>query len=335
MDAGPTMATDDIPSLAVRTQRLAAWAWGLALFLSVGWMAMSPDDPRGPVSLLTRHNALMMWVQVTLLAVVCSVVATILAGRHLPEAGLFATALGFSAVALRGDTAQYFLVNCAADGVACERWLAVRFAGEAVAWFVALGAAIPAANAVLHWCGWSVLPPLAAAEMPPEIQVPRRTGAQGILARAAQNQAIRHLVIVTGVLLMGTALFSSGSSRRAVLHGQSCFVLFAAAFLATWAGCRLAPVRGPMVSLAAIPLAAVTGFLGAALLSGRFATPPNLPSSCFLRILPLHFVAVGVAAVVAAHWWMRGEDVPPPYEVGDNNRSFNPAPIPPSGDKRR
>lgn len=301
------MAAEEFPSLAVRTQRLAAWAFALALFLSVGWMAMSPHDPLGPVSLLTRQNAIMMWLQTALLAVVCSVVATVLAGRQLSEAGLFATALGLAAVALRGDTAQYFLINCAADGPTCQRWLAVRFAGEAVIWFTALAVAIPAAAGVIHWCGWRAPARSAPSDTPLAVESTPLQVPHGSRGTILQNETVRHVAVVTGVMLVTTALLSSGSSRRAVLHGQTCFVVFAAAFLATWAGCRFAPPRGTLASFAALPFAAVLGYLWAAIMAGRFAVPPNLPASCFLRILPIHFIAVGAAGTIIAHWWMHGE----------------------------
>ncbi len=323
MEAHVTMPTDDMPSLAVRTQRLAAWAFALALFLSVGWMALSPDDPLGAVSLLAQHGALLMGAQALLLTMVCSAVATVLAGRQLPEAGLFATALGLSALSVRGDTVRYFLVNCASEGATCERMLALRFVVETLAWSLVLFAAIPVAALVISWCGWSLEPGASAV---PNVEK-ARTAPNGFLARLIANSAVRHVAIVAGIMLFSMAIMFSGSSRRAVLHGQSCFIVFASTFLAVWGGHRLAPVRSAMVSLLALPVAGAIAYLWAAVTAGSFSPLPNLPSSGFLRILPLQFMAVGAAAVVSAVWWLRGEGAPTAEAVvnDDEEREFKAA----------
>ena len=38
------------PSVWERGATLAAWLLGGALFLTIGWFALEPDDPLGPVS---------------------------------------------------------------------------------------------------------------------------------------------------------------------------------------------------------------------------------------------------------------------------------------------
>lgn len=310
-----SMPSDGFPSLAVRTQRLVAWAAALALFLSVGWLALAPDDPLGPVSLLTHRHALMMWIQAILLSVVCSFIATILAGRHLPHAGLFAAALGLSALSLRGETSRYFLVNCTSEPSVCQRWLALSFAGEALGWFVVIAAALPAAALVIRWCGWtsairensprSIGVSSAEAAASPR-QALRPDGPGNWVAAVLANSFVQHVLIVAGGLLLAVALLSSGLSQRTVRHGQSCFIIFAATLLAVKAGCRIAPVPNPCGTLLAVPLAAVTGYLWAAVTAGRFAALPQLPSSCFLRVLPLQFIAVGLGAAVVGWWWLSG-----------------------------
>lgn len=298
MTAGDALMPADAPSsLSVRMRRGLAWTAALTLFLTVGWMAAAPHDPLAPVSLWTHGRPLLMAAQALLLTMIAGAVATVLVGRHLPQAGLFAAALGLAALSLRGETSQYFLINCLAPPASCERALAMRFILEALVWGMILTAAWPVAFIVLAWCGPSPEPRPADRDAPP--------------SPAARRAVLRHVLFVAGLLLVTLAILSSGSSRRAVLHGQTCFTVWASTFLAVWAGQRLVPVSNPWTSLLALPPAILVGYMWSMVTAGSPAAPPTIPSSCFLRLLPLQFIAVGAVAATSALWWLRDDPVPP------------------------
>ncbi len=68
-------------TLTDRLAALIAWGVGAALFLTLGWVAMQPDDPLGAVSVLSRRGAVLMILQAGVLAAVAAAVATAVAGR--------------------------------------------------------------------------------------------------------------------------------------------------------------------------------------------------------------------------------------------------------------
>ena len=88
---GPTTMDRRHLTLWARVATLLSWLIAGGLFLSVGWTAAAPDDPLGPVSLLTRHNPALAAFQLAALAAVTAGIATVLAGRHLPDLGALAT----------------------------------------------------------------------------------------------------------------------------------------------------------------------------------------------------------------------------------------------------
>ena len=81
----------------------AAWGLGAIVFVSIGWLAMRPWDPRGAISLLTHVNPSMMMLEVLALAVATSAVATVLAGQDHPDVGGFAVGIGVVAFAVDLD----------------------------------------------------------------------------------------------------------------------------------------------------------------------------------------------------------------------------------------
>ena len=105
---------------------LAVWVGAAALFASVGWMAVQPDDPRGAVSVVTRSGSLFSIVQIVALAAIVSALAAALVGRRLPDAGVFAVAVGLSAAVWRGESTAHLLISVAGSDAAARSSLARR-----------------------------------------------------------------------------------------------------------------------------------------------------------------------------------------------------------------
>lgn len=308
-----------------RTATLASWALAGALFLTVGWLTMAPDDPLGAVSFLTRDNALMMIVQLAALAGVVSALATVIAGRRLTDVGTFAVAIGLALVSLRGGTAEYLLLEGADAsgaspppmyiGATFERSLAVRFAVEAVGWFVVIAVAVLVACVVQHWCFGSSEDPDPSAGGAPRGEAPTLAGydiprlSANWLAvspdrQTAPMEGVKHTLTVVAVTLAAMAVLSFGLSSRSIRHGQTCFVVAASVCIAVYVAYRSIPVCSVLWSILAVAVTAMVGY-GWALLRPTVASlPPNVPSCHFLRILPIQFISVGTAAAIATLWYV-------------------------------
>ena len=89
-----------------KARSLAAWSVCAGLFLTVGWTTLQPEDPLGAVSLWSQQHGLFAWVQAAGLGGAVAAIGTLLIGKRLPDAGIFAAALGLAAVNLRGSHAS-------------------------------------------------------------------------------------------------------------------------------------------------------------------------------------------------------------------------------------
>jgi hypothetical protein len=100
------------------------------------------------------------------------------------------------------------------------------------------------------------------------------------------------------------ALLSVGLSTRVIQHGQACFVVAAGVCAAVYVASRSVPVRSALWSLLAVGLMALVGYVWAGLRPAAPGLPPNIPSSHFLRILPVQFISVGTAAALSTFWYV-------------------------------
>lgn len=291
---------------------LLSWLMAGAVFLSVGWMAMAPDDPLGAVSLLARRPALEMFLLSLLLACATAALAAVLAGRWVTDVGTFTAALGFVAVSLRGGTAQHLLTyrgSAAGTTAILPFWLMV----ETVAWFVVLFATLLVSAVTIRWLRnfLGQGPPSGASELPEWLPTaadvpwlgPRLVG-ELATAGTELRDGVRHLIVYTGAALIALAALSSGVSSRGVEHGQACFVLSAATCLGALVAHRYAAVRSSFWTLVGVLMAALLGLLWSwgrlLLLDNAALTPPG----AFLRILPIQYMAVGTASALAMQWYI-------------------------------
>jgi hypothetical protein len=280
VDSGRTHFT-----LVDRAAVWASWAMAGAIFLTIGWFAMAPDDPRGAVSVLARHAPLAMLVQAAGLAGITAALATVLAGRRRPHVGTFAAGIGLAAVSLRGESAVYLLLLQPDPSAASQGALAGKLMIESGAWFLVLLTAGAVSTWVTRW--------LDAGRPPMSLR-----------------HDWQHAILAAGV---GVAVFyalGGGVTGRAIQHGQACFLVAASVCIAAYVAHRLAPARSPIAPMAAVGLMGLSGYAWAWLRPGSGGLPANVPASPFLRVLPVQFMAVGIASAVAMYWhMMNGEEV--------------------------
>lgn len=318
-EAGPiaelTMADTPHLSLFQKAVTLISWSLAVALFLTVGWSVMRPDDPQGAVSLLSRSGGAVMFLQALILATGAAALVALMAGRYLSEVGTFAAALGLVVVSLRGDSIAALIVGYAEATRGYEQSLALNLALESLAWFVVILLSMIASAMAIRY----VLPGSAGVE---ESESEDRAFAvfhsaaydmPGIgkslfaargSSQTAPSEGLRHTLVATFVGLLTIAGLSAGLSTRMITHGQTCFIVAAGMMFATYVANRVSPVRSLLWSFLAVPLVAIIGLVWAALRPAETQLPAILPSSHYLRILPIQYIAVGTAAIVVASWYL-------------------------------
>jgi hypothetical protein len=257
-----------------------------AIFLTVGWIAMAPDDPQGAISILARRGAAAMLLQAAGLAAITAALATVIVGRRLPQVGTFAAAIGLTAVSLRGESTVFLLLQYSP----AQSQLAGKFAFEAILWSGVLMIAAVISELITRW-----LAPASIQQSDSSSSAERRQGWQ-------------HTILLTGAGLAAFYLFGGALSSRAVQHGQACFLIAASVAVGAYLAHRLAPVRSPAPSLAAAAILTLVGYVWTWWRPGAAGLPANVPVSPFLRVLPIQMIAVGVAAAIGMFWYMA------PYE---------------------
>ena len=115
-------------------------------------------------------------------------------------------------------------------------------------------------------------------------------------------EGLKHAALCGGLGLVALAALSASLTSRSIEHGQVCFVIFASVAIACYVAHRIVPIRSAGWSIAGVALMAVAAYLWAAVRPSVASLPPLVPSSHFLRILPIQFVSVGVAAAIFSAW---------------------------------
>lgn len=290
-------------SVIERLFALLAWFVAGAILLTVGWLAMAPDDPQGAVSLLSRRQPGIMFLESMALAAVAAVAATVIAGRLLTDVGTFAVAVGLGAVSLQGGTASYLFWEAQRNATMTVSGLASKLIAESLSWNAVVLVSLMVSGCVVHWLRDRRAMELegemlwAASDIP--IGRSSRTSAQPSTTVTA---GLKHTVIATLIGIFAVAVLSSGVNARSVTHGQSCFIVAAAMWMATVLAFRMAPVRSALWSVIALIPITILAYGWAAMFSSTPAIPVNLPPSHFLRILPIQFVSVGAAVAISTSW---------------------------------
>lgn len=288
----------------VKVLLYAVWIASGLLFWHVGYALCAPVDPEASLSWASGGRILAGFVPVALLVGLTAGAATAVAGRWTVDAGVFAAAVGLSTLSVRGGTVEHLLLR-RADAGSGAGGLAVSFAGEALAWI--------AVFAVAGWISGRVARVLGLTGQ-------RGTsGASALMTMLDGFTALRerlpssrsecvtgltHAVVAGALAAALTIVFCVDLARRPVSHGQVIFVCSASAWLATYFTFKRFPVRTALYPAAGVAAACVVGYLIAMLSGGKADDlPPNLPSSPFLRALPMQSVAGAIGGALLGFWF--------------------------------
>ena len=297
-------------NLMERAGLYTSWVLSGAVFLSVGWLAVAPDDPYGAVSLYARTDGLSMLVQAAALVAVVASLGAALGGRRLVDAGTLTATLGLAVVSLRGATSEYLLLY-EADHGGSQRALGAKFLFESIGWFFLVVIALVVSGLVARWVyGRDVRQDeglekkTASHNMAPRSSLHEMrllwggAGSAGEDARFVIGQGLRHTVVTAAVGLIAMMVLSTGLSSRVIQSGQVCFLVAASTMIGEYFAARRVPVRSAFWAILAVAIMALIGYVWSAMRPVYAALPPHIPTSHFLRILPLQFISVGTISAI-------------------------------------
>ena len=294
---------------------LGSWAFAGVIFLTVGWFAIAPNDPLGPVRMTASGHPIAVLVQVMALAAVTSAVATAVAGRLLADVGTFATAVGLIVASLRGGTAETLFARRADAAVGFHHGLGWRFLLESVGWTAVMVVAVIVSALTARWLfstshmgaddphnvRAAAARALAGRDIP---RLPRSARRPTTLRQTPPMDGIKHMGLTAALVVAALGVLTAGWHMRSIQHGQACFVIAAGVGIASYFAHRIVLVRSALWSMLGVAIAAIIAYAWASIQPTEDALPVVVSTSAFLRVLPVQFIAVGSAASIAIFWYM-------------------------------
>jgi hypothetical protein len=310
MEAAQTVTAQRL-GLVHRLRFLAACLIAIALMSTVGWMVAAPADPAEAVALTVGAESAWSGIigalpALILLVAVATAIGTIVVGRDLPEAGVFAAGIGLAALALRGGSMNamlaYHVGGPPGDAfmqqlIEQREGLMIRLALDSVLWAVVMLASWLTMEIIRRWL-WPAsenpTPKPSAKPQAKELATWNSWGACGLSAVVAM------LVIW---------LIITRSPITGIVRGQVIAAVAIGSFAGSAAGRYFFGITDSRWYVAAPLVVALVGYLlgylGAELDSPVYANYRELattPLHNLARPLPIEYMAVGVPGALAGFW---------------------------------
>lgn len=288
------------PHVGLIDRTRVALACGVAILMmyGVGWNVAQPPDPLLGLTLTAagRSSYFHIWMMMLVLGAVTSAIATAVAGKRLPEAGLFATGVGMATMALRGGSMQSVLAYCASPETASRRELMWLMGQDCLLWAAVMALAWAASTLTRKWL-WpdSKVSASPARTKPVSPQLGAATLASTLI-----------------VALMVIWLTIARTPVAEIARGQVVASVAAGLFLGAMAGRTVTGVDNVRWYLPAVVLVGLTAYLIGYLESDMswaasgsyrpYAALATTPPHDLVRPLPIEYMTVGVAAVLGGFW---------------------------------
>ncbi len=285
---------------------LLAAGVAIVLLTYMGWMIARPTDPEMAVTLTRGGRSLFAtWPALLVLTVVASAVGSAISGPRLPEAGMFAAAVGLAGLSLHGGSAETLLVYVGGPDVTGRRSLMFFMAVDALLWAALMAVAWSATLIVSRWL-WG----------PPPVSVPVPPAKKNVSVKADSvvemiGGGTLALAITTVFSLFFIWMTIARTPVAIIARGQ----VIASVFFGLYLGAMLAryftgldQVRYYMIAPLIVALIGfVLGYLqvnmswadGALADYAKLATTPP---HALARPLPIEYVAVGLAGTITGFW---------------------------------
>jgi len=310
--------------LIEKTRIVAAVGAAALLLYTAGWMVAEPTDPSLAVTFVRSGRAvpavLSLWLVLALLSVVAGIIGTVIAGRRLPEAGVFAAAIGLAALSLHGGSMEVMLANEGATTTAARQTFMEYMALDCLLWSVILAATWIAVTWAYRWV-WAndMTPALAnpAAGVEAPTASPKTRSAPGREPASSASPLVPRAgwtaLIITGVVGLFVVWLTVARTPVANIHrGQTIAAVAGGLYLGALAARYFTGIAEVRWYVLAVPLVGLVAFLVGYLSSDMswaqgtryqyYIYLATTPTHDLARPLPIEYVAVGTAAVLAGFW---------------------------------
>jgi len=286
-DAASDLASDQ-PALARQLRALAALAVPALMFWYVGYWAIAPVDPFGPVSILLASNPFLAMVEIAALGVVSAGLAVAINGPRSAMFGPLGIAVGLASVSIRGGDID-LLPLCLPAG--SGPWPIRSLIFEFWLWLglIAVGAVVG------RWIdSWSSGPDSGeSATRDPDDQV--------VDSAAELRRALLAIVVVT-ILAFVLVRLLAGGPVAPILKGQIFFSVAGGFYAATVLALTFVRLRSPLWLFVALALVGSAAYI----IGSPHWTPTMVERGIRLvipgiaRPTPIQFAALGSAGIVSA-----------------------------------
>jgi len=277
------------------------------LMRMVGWHVAQPVDPEEAITFVTNGRGVWaIWPTLLILSVVTAVIATVIIGRQLPEGGVFAAAVGLAGLALRGGSMQVMLAYHTTLEAVSRRTFMWKMAVDCLLWALIMVIVWLAVVLTTRWL-WP------KSETQPASDEPRKSDPSKKATASANWQIgwpalVVTIVVAVFVIWMTIARTPVAEIARGQIVASVAGGLFLGAMVARYFtginDSRWFALAVPAVALIAYLLGYLNAEMGWAQ-SGEYyfysflnTTPPH----ALMRAMPIEYLSVGTAAVLAGFW---------------------------------
>lgn len=287
-------------ALIGRARLLGALSVSAGLFYYVGWWAVRPDDPEGPVTLLRVHHGVMAMAELLGLAVVAAGLAVAIRGAGSGYCGPLAIAVGLAVLAGRGTQLES-LVNerlldaLSAGGSPVAPFPRTELIAETWLWLALIAVGFVVGRWVEGWFG-SASAPDAGVGRPIDSAVEVR-------------QAAASIILVT-LAAYNLVRFCGGRIEEATLKGQVYFSVGAAFCISTMLAIWFFHAVSQVWMLVSVALVATMAYglngvpLQPAQDPAALVAQLHTPIAVVARPLPIEFASMGVVGAMTGHLFM-------------------------------
>ncbi len=287
--------TDPPAHLGLVDRSRIALACGVAILMmyGVGWNVVRPTDLLLGLTFTHsgRSSFLPIWLMMMVLAAVTAAIATAVAGKRLPGAGLFATGIGMTAMALRGGSMQMILGYFSGADTAGRKALMFSMGRDAILWAAVMAVAWATSAIAAKWLWIDSAAHEAKTDKPTTPQ----------LGAAALASTLIVALIFIWLTIARTPVAE-------IARGQVIATVALGLFLGAMAGRTVTAVASISWYLGAVALVALTAYLVGYLQADMgwattaFRALATTPPHELVRPLPVEYLAVGVPAALAGFW---------------------------------
>jgi len=284
-------------------------AAGVAVVLVgyVGWMVAEPTDPQMAVTFTESGRSVWaVWPSLLVLTVVAAAVGSAIAGPRLPEAGMFAAAVGLAGLALHGGSMQGLLDYVAGADAAGRRRLMFTMGIDSVLWAALLAVSWVVAAAVGRWL-WGN----HAGSGPGKPEPLKKSFKNSSSLVDLLGGGPLALAVTSTVAMFVIWIAAARTPMANVARGQAIASVFFGLYLGALAGRYFTGIDHARHYMLAPLVVALVGFLLGYLQANMdwargglaaYAQLATTPLHALARPLPIEYIGVGLAGAIAGFW---------------------------------